>query len=77
MTVNRGALSDIRVVELGQLIARPFCGQLLGDIGADVIKVEPPAQAGKRSGDRVVAEDRGVRRRRRGVVVAIRIAGLG
>ena len=37
-----GALSDIRVVEMGQLLAGPFCGQLLGDMGADVIKIEPP-----------------------------------
>lgn len=43
-TTNPGALSDIRVIELGQLIAGPFCGQLLGDMGADVIKVEPPQQ---------------------------------
>lgn len=39
---SAGALSDIKVVELGQLLAGPFCGQLLGDMGADVIKVEPP-----------------------------------
>ena len=37
-----GALDGLRVVELGQLLAGPFCGQLLGDMGADVIKVEPP-----------------------------------
>lgn len=39
-----GALSDLRVLELGSLIAGPFCGQLLGDMGAEVIKIEPPNQ---------------------------------
>ncbi len=39
---NTGALSGVKVVELGQLIAGPFCGQLLGDMGADVVKIEPP-----------------------------------
>lgn len=39
-----GPLSGVRVVEFGQLLAGPFCGQLLGDMGADVIKVEDPSR---------------------------------
>ena len=39
---NTGALAGLRVVEMGQLLAGPFCGQLLGDMGAEVIKLEPP-----------------------------------
>lgn len=35
-------LHDVRVLEVGQLIAGPFCGQILADFGADVIKVEQP-----------------------------------
>jgi formyl-CoA transferase len=41
---NPGALSDLRVLELGTLIAGPFCGQLLGDMGAEVVKIEAPGQ---------------------------------
>ncbi len=41
---RKGPLTDVRLVELGQLIAGPFCGQLMADMGADVIKVEPPNQ---------------------------------
>jgi crotonobetainyl-CoA:carnitine CoA-transferase CaiB-like acyl-CoA transferase len=41
---SNGALSDLRVLELGTLLAGPFCGQLLGDMGAEVIKIEAPHQ---------------------------------
>jgi formyl-CoA transferase len=39
-----GPLAGVQVVEMGQLIAGPFCGQLLGDLGADVVKIEAPGQ---------------------------------
>jgi formyl-CoA transferase len=39
-----GPLAGVRVIELGQLLAGPFTGRLLGDLGADVIKVEAPGQ---------------------------------
>ncbi|WP_153393687.1 CaiB/BaiF CoA transferase family protein [Ornithinicoccus halotolerans] len=40
---DSGPLAGIRVVEMGTLIAGPFCGQLLGDFGAEVVKVEDPS----------------------------------
>lgn len=39
-----GPLSDIRVVETGTLLAGPFCGQLLGDHGAEIVKLEDPGR---------------------------------
>jgi formyl-CoA transferase len=41
---DRGPLRDLRVLELGSFIAGPFAGQLLGDLGAEVLKVEPPGE---------------------------------
>ncbi len=39
-----GPLEGIRVIELGQLLAGPFTGRLLGDLGAEIVKVEAPGQ---------------------------------
>ncbi|HZB86503.1 MAG TPA: CoA transferase [Gaiellaceae bacterium] len=39
-----GPLAGIRVLELGMLLAGPFTGRLLGDMGAEIIKVEPPGK---------------------------------
>ena len=41
-TVTPRALEGVKVVEMGQLIAGPFCGKTLGEFGADVIKIEAP-----------------------------------
>jgi crotonobetainyl-CoA:carnitine CoA-transferase CaiB-like acyl-CoA transferase len=38
----RQALSDIRVVEVGTGVAATWCGKVFADLGADVVKVEPP-----------------------------------
>ena len=40
----KGALAGLRTIEMGQLIAGPFCGQLMADHGAEVIKIEPPGE---------------------------------
>ena len=48
------ALHGVRVIEMGQLIAGPFCGKTLGEFGAEVIKIEAPAdrsQPGSTGGD--------------------------
>ena len=42
LPLTPGALKGVRVIEMGQLIAGPFAGKMLGEFGADVVKIEPP-----------------------------------
>lgn len=51
MTENaKGVLSDVRVIDLTQALAGPYCTMLLGDLGADVIKVEQPGKGDQSRG---------------------------
>ena len=71
-------LSGIRVVELGQLIAGPFTGSILGYFGAEVIKVEPPGLGDAIRGWRLLDEDgtsfwwRSVGRNKKSVTINLR-----
>jgi formyl-CoA transferase len=44
-------LAGLKVLELGQLIAGPFAGKIFAEFGAEVIKVEPPAEGNAPGGD--------------------------
>jgi len=77
--VPQGVLAGIRVIELGQLIAGPFCGKMLGDFGADVIKVETPGEGDPLRGWRLIKDGTSVwwqvqSRNKRSVAIDLRQA---
>ncbi|HWE45834.1 MAG TPA: CoA transferase [Caulobacteraceae bacterium] len=74
-----GALDGLRVIDLSRVLGGPYCTQILGDHGADVIKIEPPQGDETRtwgppySGD-TAAYFRAVNRNKRGIVLDLKQA---
>jgi crotonobetainyl-CoA:carnitine CoA-transferase CaiB-like acyl-CoA transferase len=61
MEPRPGALSGIRVINCGQILAAPFCGTLLAEFGAEVIKVEPPGGEPNRGSVSFAQDNRGAK----------------
>jgi formyl-CoA transferase len=76
MSNDRAALADVRVLDVTQVMAGPFCAMQLCDMGADVIKIEPPGgdstrrMAGARGSDSVAFN--AVNRGKRGIVLDLK-----
>lgn len=75
-TKSAGALAGIRVIDVSRILGGPYCGQILGDHGAEVIKVEPPTGDDTRTwgppfteidGVRVASYYLGLNRNKRGI----------
>ncbi len=58
-SVPRALLAGLRVLEFGHIAAAPFCGMLLADLGADVVKIEAPQGDGLRAWPPIVESDSG------------------
>src|SRR5438093_13362362 len=74
----RRALDGIRVLDVTQVMAGPFCAMLLADLGADVVKVEPPAGDSTRQMPGAAGNDspsfNAVNRGKRGIVLNLKTA---
>jgi crotonobetainyl-CoA:carnitine CoA-transferase CaiB-like acyl-CoA transferase len=77
--MTKSALSDLRVLDVTQVMAGPFCAMLLADFGADVIKIEPPSGDSTRQMPGAVAGDspsfNAVNRGKRSVVLNLKTSG--
>jgi len=75
-SVAHGALHGLRVIDVTQVMAGPFCSMLLADLGADVIKVEPPAGDSTRTMPGAVSTDspsfNAVNRGKRSIVINLK-----
>jgi formyl-CoA transferase len=67
-----GALDGLRVIELTQVMAGPFCGQVLADMGADVVKVEPPGVGDQTRAQMGEAAFRAVNRNKRSITLDLK-----
>src|SRR5947208_7033761 len=79
MMASGPALAGVRVLDVTQVMAGPFCAMLLADLGADVIKIEPPSGDSTRRMPRAVGADspsfNAVNRGKRSVVVDLKSPG--
>ena len=69
------ALAGVRVLELTQIMAGPFCGQVLADMGADVVKVEPPGTGDQTRRQMGEAAFRAVNRNKRSITLDLKDPG--
>ena len=54
---NNAPLEGIRIIEVTHILAGPYCGMLLADLGAEIIKIEsPPGDLGRQMGSNYVGE---------------------
>jgi crotonobetainyl-CoA:carnitine CoA-transferase CaiB-like acyl-CoA transferase len=75
---ERGALHGLRVIDVTQVMAGPFCAMVLADLGADVIKIEPPSGDSTRAMPGAVGTDspsfNAVNRGKRSIVLNLKTA---